>query len=60
MKTTPIKEGVNFIFKVELLNAFNRHIFGTPNTNPYDRFFGVPTGTINGPRNMQLTARIEF
>ncbi len=60
VKSTPIKEGVNFIFKVELLNAFNRHIFGTPSTNPYDRFFGVPTFTIDGPRNMQLTARIEF
>jgi hypothetical protein len=45
---------------MELLNAFNRHVFSTPNLNPYDNFFGVPTGTIDGPRHMQLTARIEF
>lgn len=60
VKSTSIKEGVNFIFKVEMLNAFNRHIFATPDTSPGDRLFGVPTITINGPRNMQLTARIEF
>jgi carboxypeptidase family protein len=60
IKNFPIKEGINFSFKVELLNAFNRHIFATPSTSPGDRFFGVPTGTINGPRNMQLTARISF
>jgi len=51
---------VTFTFKVELLNAFNRHVFMTPNMNPYDRFFGVPTNTINGPRNIQLTGRIQF
>jgi hypothetical protein len=43
-----------------LLNAFNRHVFGTPSMNPYDRFYGVPTSTINGPRNMQMTARNQF
>lgn len=60
LKKTPITENVLFTFKVELLNAFNRHIFGTPSTQPYDRFFGVPTYTINGPRNIQLTGRIQF
>lgn len=60
LKDTPLGEGVLFTFKVELLNAFNRHVFSTPDTQPYDYTFGVPTGTINGPRNMQLTARIQF
>jgi hypothetical protein len=60
IKKTPITENVTFTFKVELLNAFNRHVFMTPNMNPYDRFFGVPTNTINGPRNIQLTGRIQF
>jgi carboxypeptidase family protein len=60
IKRTPIKEGLMFTFKVELLNAFNRHVFATPSTQPYDRFFGVPTATINGPRNIQLTGRFEF
>ncbi|HEX6771426.1 MAG TPA: TonB-dependent receptor [Acidobacteriaceae bacterium] len=60
IKNFPIKEAVSFNFKVELLNAFNRHVFATPDVNPGDRFFGVPAGTINGPRNIQLTARIQF
>ena len=60
LKATPITENVNFTFKVELLNAFNRHIFDTPSTSPGDRFFGVPTATIEAPRNIQLTGRIQF
>ena len=60
LKKTPFGDGKNFILKVELLNAFNRHAFATPDTNPYDYTFGVPTTTINGPRQMQLTGRIEF
>jgi hypothetical protein len=60
LKKTPISEGLTFIFKVEMLNAFNRHVFATPSTQPYDRFYGVPTGTIDGPRNIQLTGRFEF
>ena len=60
LKKTPIREGTLLILKVELLNAFNRHVFSNPDTQPYDYTFGVPTGTINGPRQMQLTARIQF
>jgi len=60
LKKTPIGESATFTFKVELLNAFNRHIFATPNTDPGNRFFGVPTATIDQPRAMQLTARIQF
>lgn len=60
LKRTPIGENMSFSFKVELLNAFNRHIFQTPDTQPYDSGFGVPTATIDSPRNIQLTARIEF
>lgn len=60
IKKTPIAERLNFIFKVELLNAFNRHVFGSPDTQPYDNGFGVPGFTIDTPRQMQLTARIEF
>lgn len=60
IKSTPIGENMSFIFKIEMLNAFNRHVFATPNTNPYSRFFGVPTSTIDTPRNIQLTARIQF
>jgi hypothetical protein len=57
LKETPIAENVNFTVKLELLNAFNRHVFGTPSTQPYDRFFGVPGFTIDTARFMQVTAR---
>lgn len=60
IKETSIGESSSLILKVELLNAFNRHVFGTPSLNPYDNFFGVPTFTIDTPRNMQLTARFRF
>ena len=60
LKKTPIGDNMTFFFKVELLNAFNRHVFATPDTAPGDPLFGVPTGTIDTPRNMQLTARIQF
>ncbi len=60
LKKTPLSEGVTLFLKVEMLNAFNRHIFGTPSTNPYDNFYGVPTYTIDGSRKVQLTGRIQF
>ena len=60
LKKTPVGERTTLILKVELLNAFNRHVFSNPDTQPYDYTFGVPTGTINGPRQMQLTARLQF
>ena len=60
LKKTPIGEGMTFFFKVEMLNAFNRHVFATPSVNPYDNFYGVPQSTIDLSRRMQLTARIQF
>ncbi len=60
LKTTPIREGVSFVFKGELLNVFNRHQFAIPDTNPTDSAFGIPTGTIGLPRQVQFTARISF
>lgn len=60
IKETPFAEGKDFTFKVELLNAFNRHVFATPSTQPNDRFFGVPTSTIDAPRAIQLTGRVRF
>ena len=31
-----------------------------PDTNPNDQLFGVPTATIDNPRNLQITGRINF
>ncbi len=60
LKDTPIKESLTFVLKFEFLNAFNRHLFGTPDTNPADFTFGVPTYTANNPRNIQATAILRF
>lgn len=60
LKTFPIHENLGFTLKAEALNAFNRHTFTAVDTNPNDQTFGVPTGTINGPRSLQLTGRITF
>ncbi len=60
LKKTPLSEGVTFFFKVEVLNAFNRHTFNIPNTDVKATNFGVPTTTIVDPRALQLTGRFQF
>jgi hypothetical protein len=60
LKDTPIKENLTFELKFEFLNAFNRHLFGAPDTNPADFTYGIPTYTANGPRNIQVTGTIRF
>jgi len=60
LKRTPFGENKSFVLKADLLDAFNRHVFGNPSAQPNDRFFGVPTFVINGPRRVQFTARIQF
>lgn len=61
LKKTPLGgEKYTLFLKLEMLNAFNRHVFATPDTQPGDLTFGVPTGTIDGPRKIQLTGRVIF
>jgi hypothetical protein len=60
IKNTPIKGNLVFQIKVEALNAFNRHVFQIPDANPNDKTFGIPTATIDAPRNLQITGRINF
>ena len=60
LKNTPIYENIVFQLKFELLNAFNRHTFSIPDSGPNDNLFGVPTGLVNTPRNIQITGRINF
>ena len=61
-KVTPIKGQLNLQFRAELFNAFNRHIFGSPeDTNPYDTStFGVVSSLSNSPRNVQFTLKLQF
>jgi hypothetical protein len=60
LKDTPIHEGLVFQLKFEFLNGFNRHLFGSPDTNPADFDYGVPTYQANAPRSIQVTGRINF
>lgn len=60
IKDTPIHDNIAFEFKFDILNAFNRHIFGAPDTNPGDLLFGIPTYTQNAPRAIQVTGRLSF
>ncbi len=61
IKRFPLWEQYTLSFKAELLNAFNEHTFTIPDLGPYDsNSFGVPNGTVNTARNIQLTARITF
>ena len=60
IKRTAITETVDLQFRAEFFNAFNRHVFGNPNGNPYDPGFGTVGYVSNSPRQGQLTLRIEF
>jgi hypothetical protein len=61
IKRVPITEKVKFIFRAELFNAFNRHIFGNPDGEPYDGAgFGTVGGLANNPRTAQFTFRVQF
>jgi hypothetical protein len=60
LKETPIKERLTFELKADLLNAFNRHLFGAPNTNPAAFSYGIPTYQANSPRQIQITGTFRF
>jgi hypothetical protein len=60
IKRTPIKEGVGLQFRAETFNAFNRTVFGGPDSSPYDVGFGEVSSQNNSPRAIQLTLRLEF
>ena len=64
IKRTAITEGQFITFKVDFPNAFNRHVFGQLDGNPFSGTFGVPGGgghsVLNASRQIQLTLRYEF
>lgn len=67
IKRTTIHENHVIVFKVDIPNAFNRHVFGTLNGAPNDwnTSFGVPKnypgGAVISPtRQIQLTLRYQF
>jgi hypothetical protein len=63
IKRTAVGESKFILLKFDIPNAFNRHTFGGINGNPFDGHFGVAGSggsVINGPRDVQVTARFEF
>jgi hypothetical protein len=56
-------ESATLQLKGEFLNAFNRHIFAVPDaadTAPYDPNFGVVNSTLDSPRIIQFSMRLNF
>jgi hypothetical protein len=60
IKRMSLFESHALIFKAELFNAFNRHVFTRPDTGVQNGTFGTSFGTVNGPRNVQFTLRYDF
>lgn len=61
LKRFPLYEKYTLTLKGEFINTFNEHSFTWPDYQPYDwGTFGIPTGTKNNPRNVQLSARFQF
>jgi Carboxypeptidase regulatory-like domain len=59
-KSFVIREALTVDFRVEMFNAFNRHIFNKPDTGITDPNFGQINSTLNGPRNMQSVLKIHY
>jgi hypothetical protein len=63
IKRTRLWEGVNFEVRADFFNAFNRVVFGSPDTNFSDVTsggFGKIGSQANSPRVIQLGGRIDF
>jgi hypothetical protein len=63
LKNTKIAEGATLQFRAEFFNAFNRVVFGSPDTNWNDVVtggFGKVTSQFNAPRVIQFALRVDF
>jgi hypothetical protein len=61
-KRTTFHENQSIVFKVDIPNAFNRHVFGTLNGSVTSNGFGAPNGinVVSPTRQIQLTLRYQF
>jgi hypothetical protein len=65
LKDFRVTERVTFQLKGEAFDVFNRHRMGLPDQSPQDSTsntvgFGIPTFADYGPRNMQVSGKINF
>ena len=59
-KTIPIKENLQFQFKADAFNVFNRTQFGGINTTITSSAFGQVNSQVNSPRQLQLEGYLRF
>jgi hypothetical protein len=59
-KSTPIHESTNFEFRAEFFNVMNRVQFSPPNASVGSNQFGTIAYQVNKPRQIQLSARVNF
>ncbi|MDX2154122.1 MAG: TonB-dependent receptor [Bryobacteraceae bacterium] len=60
LKRVTFAERVTATFRAEFFNAFNRTVFGAPQSNVSNAQFGRITSQANTPRQGQLALRLEF
>lgn len=54
------RERIKMQFRFEMINAFNRTWFGSPNVDPSSGSYGTVTSQANNPRNIQLGLKFLF
>lgn len=59
-KRFPFGENRAVEFRMDAFNLFNRAGLGNPNTDVTSPLFGRITGPQQGPRNIQLSLRVDF
>jgi hypothetical protein len=59
-KMTPISERVNFEFKTEVFNLFNRVQFADPGTSVGSSTYGIVSSQLGNPRLIQFSGRFNF
>ena len=60
IKRVSLTERQNVTLKAELINAFNRHVFGRYDTSPTSGSFGAAFSTVDQSRKVQFTLRYAF
>ena len=59
-KNTAITERMKVQLRLEMFNAFNHPVLGTPDTNLSDGTFGVINSYSNNARRLQVAAKVTF